>query len=386
MIQDNSSFNSFMQGASRVFLTPILPLLDDKSITEIMINGPDKIYIERSGKLQKTNAQFKDSKALEAAANIICQFVGKRYSTETPRVDARLPDGSRVHVIGPPACPAGMSLSIRRFPDKPLMGDDLVRFGSVTPLVLNFLKTMIEMHQNIIVAGGTGSGKTSLLNVLGRYIPPDERLLIIEDTQELQIFQEHVVRLEARPPDEKGRGGVLIRELFHSALRMRPDRIIIGEIRGGEALDLIQAMTSGHSGAMGTVHATRPLDALRRLETLCLYADTGLPLTAVRTQVASALHLIVCQARLKDGSRKIVEVAEVLPLNESADYRVNTLFAYEIDHVDEDTGKIHGALRAQGNLPTFFEHAVKQGYDLTPQMFMRDPELAKPNKQLELSH
>lgn len=381
----DSNFNTFMQGASRVFLTPILPLLDDRSITEIMINGPDKIYIERKGKLQKTDHVFKDSKALEAAANIICQFVGKRFTPESPRVDARLPDGSRVHIIGPPACPAGMSLSIRRFPDKPLQGEDLVRFGSVTPEVLAFLKTLIEMHVNMIVAGGTGSGKTSLLNVLGRYIPPDERILVIEDTAELQIEQDHVVRLEARPPDEKGRGGVSIRELFHSALRMRPDRIVIGEIRGGEALDLIQAMTSGHSGAMGTVHATLPVDCLRRIETLCLYADSGLPLAAVRTQVASALHIIVCQARLKDGSRKITEVAEVLPLNESADYRVNSLFAYEIDHVDEDTGEIHGAMFPQGNLPTFFDHAVKQGYPFTKEMFMRDPSM--PAKQaLELSH
>lgn len=365
-----AAMNSFVEGASRMFLQPILPLLDDRSVTEIMINGPDKIFIERKGRVLKADATFRDNKSLEAAANIICQFVGKALTREAPRVDARLPDGSRVHIIGPPVCQNGVSITIRRFPDKPLDGSDLLRFGAVTEPILHFLKVGVDMHLNIVVAGGTGSGKTSLLNVMGRFIPEHERILVIEDTSELQIMQEHVVRLEARTADEKGRGGVSIRELFHSALRMRPDRIVIGEIRAGEALDLIQAMTSGHSGSLTTVHASRPIDALARLETLCLYADTGLPLAAIRTQVSSAVNLIVQTSRLRDGSRKIIEVAETLPLDERGLYQTSSLFRFEFDHVDEE-GKIHGEFRPTGNKPTFLDDAMRQGYPLTPELFDR---------------
>ena len=370
MATSTSHMSAFIDGASKLFLSPILPLLEDKTVTEIMINGHDKIFIEQKGKVFKTDIQFRDEKALEAAANLICQFVGKTLTRESPRVDARLPDGSRVHIIGPPVCQNGISVTIRRFPDKPLVGEDLVRFGAVNQQVLDFLKVCVAMHLNIIVAGGTGSGKTSLLNVLGRYIPDTERILVIEDTAELQIMQEHVVRLEARLPDNKGRGGVTIRECFHSALRMRPDRVVIGEVRGGEALDLVQAMTSGHSGALATVHASRPADALRRLETLCLYADSGLPLAAIRTQLASAIHMIVQTERLRDGSRKIIEVAEVLPLNKEQQYETQTLFAYEIEGVDEN-GKITGAHRPAGNLPTFMDFARRQGYPLDKSQFDR---------------
>ena len=374
----NAEMNAFVQGASRIFLSPILPLLDDKSVTEIMINAPDKIYIEQRGKVSKSDIKFQDEKAVIAAANIICQFVGKRLSPDTPRVDARLPDGSRVHIIGPPAC-ANVSLSIRRFPDKPLTPEDLLRFGAVTREMIDFVQLCVEMHLNMVVAGGTGSGKTSLLNALGRAIPAGERILVIEDTSELQILQDHVLRLEARPPDEKGRGGVTIRELLHSALRMRPDRIVIGEIRSGEALDLIQAMTSGHSGALTTVHATTPLDALSRLETLCLYADTGLPLTAVRLQVSSAINMVVQTARLRDGSRKLTGVTEILNLDANGNHCINPLFKFEVDSVDEN-GKIIGAHRAQGNLPSFFDDAVRQGYPLKKELFSRDGKEPQPPK------
>jgi pilus assembly protein CpaF len=365
-----NEMNAFVQGASRIFLQPILPLLDDKSVTEIMINAHDKIYVERKGKVVKSEIQFPDEKAVAAAANIVCQFVGKSISKDNPRVDARLPDGSRVHIIGPPAC-KNVCFSIRRFPDKPLTTQDLLKWGAVTKEVIEFVELCVEMHLNMVVAGGTGSGKTSLLNALGRAIPASERILIIEDTSELQILQDHVVRLEARPPDEKGKGGVTIRELLHSALRMRPDRIVIGEIRAGEALDLIQAMTSGHSGALTTVHATTPLDTLSRLETLCLYADTGLPLTAIRMQVSSAINIIVQTARLRDGSRKLTGVTEVLHLDAHGNHRINPLFKFEVDSVDEQ-GKIIGAHRAQGNLPSFFDDVIRQGYPLRKELFSRD--------------
>ncbi len=354
---------SFVDGASRIFLAPVLPLLDDPTITEIMINGPNAVYIERRGKLQKTEHKFPDENALQSAANIICQFVGKKLTEDAPRVDARLPDGSRVHIVAPPASHSGVCISIRRFPANPMSVDDLLKFGALSVAMRDFLKLAVEMHLNIVVAGGTGSGKTSLLNAIGRFLPKDERLLVIEDTLELQIDQEHSVRLEAQAPDEKGRGAVPIRELFHSALRMRPDRIVIGEVRGGEALDLVQAMTSGHSGALATVHATSPLDALRRLETLCLYADSGLPLHAVRTQVSSAMHLIVQTARLRDGSRKVTGIAEVMDLDEHDNYTVQPLFAFKFLGLSAE-GMIQGEHHGMGVKPSFTEEALSQGYDI----------------------
>lgn len=358
----------FVDQASRVFLTPILPLLDDPSVTEVMINGPNHIYIERRGKLVKTPHKFNDDNALQSAANIICQFVGKRLTPENARVDARLPDGSRVHIVGPPVSHSGVCLSIRRFPANPISTDKLLEYRALNTTMRDFLKLCVEMHKNIVVAGGTGSGKTSLLNAIGRFMPAEERLLVIEDTLELQIEQEHCVRLEAQIADEKGRGAVPIRDLFHSALRMRPDRIVIGEVRSGEALDLVQAMTSGHSGALATVHATTPLDALRRLETLCLYADSGLPLHAVRTQVASAMQLIVQTARLRDGSRKVTGIAEVLPLGSDDDYRTVDIFKFAFTGLDAE-GNIQGKHIATGVKPTFYDEAMAQGYDLSKVSF-----------------
>jgi pilus assembly protein CpaF len=354
---------SFVDGASRVFLAPILPLLDDPTITEIMVNGPNDIFIERRGKLVKTEYKFPDDNSLMSAANIICQFVNKKLTNDSPRVDARLPDGSRVHIVAPPVSHTGVCLSIRRFPANPMSVDDLLKFGALNSTMRDFLKLCVEMHLNIVVAGGTGSGKTSLLNAIGRFIPSEERLLVIEDTLELQIEQAHTVRLEAQAADEKGRGAVPIRDLFHSALRMRPDRIVIGEVRGGEALDLVQAMTSGHSGALATVHATSPLDALRRLETLCLYADSGLPLHAVRTQVSSAMHMIVQTARLRDGSRKITGISEVLDLDEDDNYKVQPLFGFKFSGLDAE-GMIQGSHHGYGVKPTFTEEALSQGFPI----------------------
>lgn len=364
----NSTMDEFIHGAARVFLKPIVPLLDDPTVTEIMINGPDQIYIERKGKIQKTDIVFRDRQELESAANIICQYVNKQLKPENPRVDARLPDGSRVHIIAPPVCHNGICVSIRRFPDKPLTGEDLLQFGSITKDVLDFLSVCVEMHLNLVVSGGTGSGKTSLLNVLARYIDNNERVLVIEDTSELQLAQDHVVRLEARPPDEKGKGQVTIRNLFHSALRMRPDRVVIGEVRDREALDLIQAMTSGHSGCLTTVHATTPADALCRLETLCLYADTGLPLHAVRAQVASAINLVVQTARLRDGTRKVTEIAEILPLKPDGNYNYIPLFRFTFKGLNKDE-TIMGELLPMGNKPSFLSEARNQGYNILPEHF-----------------
>ena len=358
----------FVDQASRVFLTPILPLLDDASVTEIMINGANNIFIERRGKLVRTPHKFADDNALQSAANIICQFVGKRLTPDNPRVDARLPDGSRVHIVGPPVSHSGVCFSIRRFPASPISTDKLLEYGALNIQMRDFLQLCVEMHKNIVVAGGTGSGKTSLLNAIGRFMPPEERLLVIEDTLELQIEQDHCVRLEAQIADEKGRGAVPIRDLFHSALRMRPDRIVIGEVRSGEALDLVQAMTSGHSGALATVHATTPLDALRRLETLCLYADSGLPLHAVRTQVASAMQLIVQTARMRDGSRKVTGISEVMPLGSDDDYRVQDIFKFQFTGLSPE-GNITGKHIATGVKPTFYDEAITQGYDLTKVKF-----------------
>ncbi len=351
-----------------MFLRPVSDLLDDASITEIMINSPDNIYIERKGKLVQVPNRFPDERTLDAAAQYICQVAGKRLTPEMPRVDARLPDGSRVHIVGRPISREGTCITIRRFPAKTLRGEDLLRFGSISEVGLRFLKTCVHCHRNLLVSGGTGSGKTSLLNVISEFVADDERVLVIEDVSELQIQKEHTVRLEARSADEKGRGAVPIRELFHSALRMRPDRVIIGEIRAGEALDLIQAMTSGHSGAMGTVHATTPRDALSRMETLCLYAESGLPLVAVRAQVGSALEIVVQTSRLRDGSRKITEIAEILPIDEKGDYRINSLFEFDVEGIDSE-GQIIGSMKPTGNFPTFFERARKEGYELEKEWF-----------------
>lgn len=355
------------EGASRIFLTPLQEFLDDRSVTEIMVNGPNDIFIERGGEVTRVARSFKDHDTLVAAANIICQFVGKHLTEESPRVDARLPDGSRVHIIGPPVALNGVCLSIRRFPERPLNAEDLLRFGAVNELALELLRLCVAMHLNLIVSGGTGSGKTSMLNVLGGCVDQRERIILIEDTAELQINRDHVVRLEARPPDDKGRSGVTIRELFHSTLRMRPDRIIVGEVRGKEALDLVQAMTSGHAGSLSTVHATTPRDALHRLETLCLYADSGLPLHAIRSQVSSAMHIVVQTARLRDGSRKITEITEVEPISADGSYQVRPLFAFEIDYVDQD-GHIVGALKCSGNEPSFLDEACRQGFPLSEEL------------------
>ena len=350
----------FEQSIKRYF-SCISPYLEDDGVSEIMINGPDDIWIEVSGKLQKTEARFENPDDLMGGAKNIAQFVGKTLNEMHPRMDARLPDGSRVHVVMPPCARNGVSIAIRRFGKFSLTMEKLMNYGSITAEAAEFINLCVHMERNLIVAGGTGSGKTSLLNCISTLIDPNERILVIEDSTELQLQQPHVVMLEAREPDSKGRGRVTIGDLFRSAMRLRPDRVVIGEIRGGEALDLIQAMTSGHGGSMSTTHATYPDDTLRRLETMAMMADVELPLKALRSQVASAIQIIVQTSRFNDGSRKLTHVVECLGLDEVGEYIIHPLFEFKHRGYEPGTGKVLGELEALGNLPTFKEDILRRG-------------------------
>lgn len=352
---------SMFSESLRAFLQPVVPYLDDHSITEIMINGPDDVWIEQGGRLYRTNVRFTEDGLLAAARNM-AQYVGRPLSDEHPRLDARLPDGSRIHVILPPMARCGAVISIRKFYPGGYTVDDLIRFGSLTPEAARLLQVLVQSKKNTMVAGGTGSGKTTLLNVLSLFIPNEERILTIEDSAELQLSQQHLVPLESRPPDRNGRNAITIRDLLHSALRLRPDRIVIGEVRGGECFDLLQAMNTGHGGMLSTCHANSPLETLSRLESLALLADVGLPLRAVRAQVSSAINIVVCQARLRDGSRKVTAISEVLPLDARGDYRIQDLFVFTQTGIDS-TGQVQGYLAPTGILPTFHTKLVADGYE-----------------------
>ena len=308
------------------FLEPVGEYLRDPTVTEIMVNGPDEIFIERKGRLLLTESKFPNETALQAAIRNILQYVGKRISTEHPMMDARLPDGSRVHVAMAPCSRRGTLLTIRKFSRQAFDMDFLVSTGCLSPLACDFLKLCILTEKNLLISGGTSSGKTSLLNVLSGYIHSDRRIVVIEESSELQLRQPHVLSLESRAPDRYGRGEVTIRDLFKHSLRMRPDRVIVGECRGGEALDMIQAMTSGHAGSMTTLHADSPPDALHRLETMALMSNVEIPLSALRAQVASAIHVIIQMMRFVDGSRRVVQIAQVLPLDTHGRYQVEDLF------------------------------------------------------------
>ena len=352
---------SMFSESLRAFLKPVVPYLDDPNITEIMINGPDEVWVEQTGRLYRTNVRFTEDGLLAAARNM-AQFVGRPLSDEHPRLDARLPDGSRIHVLLPPMARCGTVVSIRKFYPGGYTIDDLIRFGSLTPEVGRVLEVLVQSKKNVMVAGGTGSGKTTLLNVLSRFIPDDERILTIEDSAELQLSQQHLVPLESRPPDRHGRNAITIRDLLHSALRLRPDRIVIGEVRGGECFDLLQAMNTGHGGMLSTCHANSPLETLSRIESLALLADVGLPLRAVRAQVASAINIVVCGSRMRDGTRRLTAVSEVLPLSETGDYRAQDLFVFTQTGLD-DSGMVQGYLAPTGILPTFQSKLVADGFD-----------------------
>ncbi len=358
---DNIEFKFDPFAYVRPFLAPINDFLEDSSISEIMINGHDKIYIERKGKIEKTDRRFSSEKALVAAVKNIARALGKEVSEINPRLDARLDDGSRVAAVIPPCALTGTYVSIRKFSKKALTLQDLIEFGAITQDAIDFIELCILMKQNVMVSGGTGSGKTTLLNVISSLIPDGERIIVIEDTAELQLQKEHILRMEAKPADKKGRGEVSIRDLLHSTLRMRPDRIVIGEIRGGEAFDLLQAMNTGHGGSMSTIHSNSPFDTLSRLENTTLQSGIQLPLKAIREQISSAINIIVHTKRFEDGSRKVNFISEVLDLKPDMSYNLQHIFVFERTGKDEN-GRVLGELRFTGNVPTFLEEAKKAGF------------------------
>lgn len=362
----------FEQSIKRYFKC-IVPFLEDDSVSEVMINGHEDIWIEVSGKLQKTEVKFDNEDDLMGGVKNIAQYVGKVLNELNPRMDARLPDGSRVHVVLPPCARNGVSVSIRRFGEFSLTPEVLIKYGSCTPNAMSFINLCIQIGKNMMVAGGTGSGKTTLLNCLSTLVDPAERIIVIEDSTELQLQQPHCLMLEARGPDSKGRGRVGIGELFHSAMRLRPDRVIIGEIRGGEALDMIQAMTSGHGGSLSTTHATYPDDTLRRLETMAMMNATAaqMPLQALRSQVASAINVIVQTSRFNDGSRKLTHVVEALGLDDKGEYIIYPLFEFVHRGEDPATGKVLGEMEPTGNLPTFAEEARRRGLNYDEAWFQK---------------
>lgn len=346
------------------FFAPIVPFLEDASVSEVMINGPDQIYIERKGQLELTRARFPSREALMAALRNLSQYVGKHVDEERPILEGRLPDGSRVEAVLPPVAPDGPHVAIRRFFKETLTVDRLVEFGSMPAIAAASLQAFVVAKLNIMIAGGTGSGKTSMLNALSSYIPDGERVVVIEDSREIQFQKPHIVQLEARPADPKGRGAVSIRDLFRATLRMRPDRVIVGEIRGGEALDIVQAMTSGHGGCMGTLHASYPKDTLTRLETMSMMSDVGMPLVAMRTQIGSGVQLIVQCSRLQDGSRKVTHITEVLGFDaDSQTYRLQDIFERKYHGFDAH-GKVQSELVPTGVLPACLHQLQEHGVSL----------------------
>jgi len=348
-------------------LGPLENFLADESVTEIMVNGPDAVFIERAGRLIRTDQTFMDDDSVLAVIERIVAPIGRRIDETQPYVDARLADGSRVNAIIPPLSLIGPCLTIRKFSKKALQASDLVRFNTWTQSAVDFLRICVVMRKNIIVAGGTGSGKTTLLNVLSSFIPSTDRILTIEDAAELRLAQPHVIRLEARPPNIEGRGAITIRDLVKNALRMRPDRIIIGECRGGEALDMLQAMNTGHDGSLTTVHANSPRDVISRLESMVLMSGMELPSRAIREQIASAVDIIVHESRMSDGSRKVVCISEIVG-QEGNQIAMQDLFEFRQTGVGTD-GKVLGAFMPTGAVPTFFEHLASRGITLDPSIF-----------------
>ncbi len=349
--------------STRYFLGPVAPLLDDPDVSDILINGPDVVYYEKKGKLHLfTEGRFSSNEALTAAAVNIAEYSGRRVGGVRHSVDARLPDGSRVHVIVPPSARQGVCISIRRFKKSSFNLDRMISYGTMTAEVAEFLRVAVKLHKNIVISGGTGSGKTSLLNALSTAIPDEERIIVIEDSSELQLNQPHTVYLEAQPYISKSQPGVTIRELFKDTLRMRPDRIVVGEVRSGEALDLIQSMLSGHEGSLTTVHANTPRDAAVRLETLSMMSDVEIPSYVARTQVASAVHLVIQTARLSDGTRRLQNVAEGLGLDEKNQYVFKDIYKFRRRSVDEQ-GMIVGGIERTGYVPTFAREPFERGME-----------------------
>lgn len=350
-------------------LGPLEPLLNDETITEIMVNGANKIYVEREGKIEKTSYKFESDEHVMRIIDRIVAPLGRRVDESQPYVDARLPDGSRVNVIIPPLAIQGPIITIRLFSKVPYSMEDLIGFGTLTPEIAEFLEICVKARLNVLISGGTGSGKTTTLNVLSGYIPNDERILTIENAAELQLQQEHVISLESRMPNIEGKGEVTIRELVVNSLRMRPDRIVVGEVRSGEALDMLQAMNTGHDGSLTTCHSNSPRDTLARLETMVLMAGTDLPHRAIREQISAALHLVVHQERLRDGSRRLVSITEVQGMEGNV-IVLQDLFSFEQTGFDD--GRIVGHLRPTGVRPKFTELIDAAGYHLDAEIFGYD--------------
>jgi pilus assembly protein CpaF len=358
---DKGGRESIFSATLDYFLGPIGPHLRDDSVTEVMVNGFDEIYIERAGRLYKTMSRFPSEDALRSAIHNIAQYVGREIDEDRPILDARLPDGSRVHAVIPPSARRGTYLTIRKFKRDIYGLDDFVRLESLSPEALEFLSICVRLRKNIVVAGGTGTGKTTFLNALSTAIPKEERIVVIEDSSELRLAQPHTLYLESQQADSYGRGGVNIRQLFTASLRMRPDRIIVGEVRGGEALDMVQSMISGHTGSMTTVHATSPRDALVRLETLSLMSDVELPVYVARAQVASAINLIVQLTRfIEDGSRRVTRITEQYGLDADNRYQFRDLFVSK-QRGRRDDRRLIVDLEPTGNKPSFAHEPYEQG-------------------------
>ncbi|WP_338748797.1 CpaF family protein [Janibacter alittae] len=349
---------------------PLEPYLRDPDVTEIMVNGADDIYIERDGRIFPTGTRFADESHLRRTIDKIVSRVGRRVDESSPMVDARLPDGSRVNAVLPPVALDGSMLTIRKFAKDPFTDSDLIAMGTMSTPVRDFLEACVRGRRNILISGGTGSGKTTTLNVVSSFLPEEERIVTIEDAAELQLHQRHVLRTESRPPNIEGSGAIAIRELVRNALRMRPDRIIVGEVRDGAALDMLQAMNTGHDGSLTTIHANSPRDSLSRLETMVLMAGVDLPVRAIREQVAGAIDLIVQQARLKDGSRRIVAISEVIGM-EGDVVTLQDVFTFDYSAGRDEHGRYLGQLLPTGVRPGFVQDLADLGVELPVHLFAR---------------
>lgn len=367
MADDN---NSVFKAAIRQFLGPIVPFLEDNSISEVLINGPSDIFIEKGGKLQKTDAQFQDEDALRAAVNTIAQSVGRRINDEEPRLDARLPDGSRIAAVIPPCARNGTTVSIRKFTQNKISFRDYVKMGSLSADAAQFLDVCMFLGKNILVSGGTGSGKTTLLSLMCSRIPKGQRVIVIEDSSELAITYEHVVFFETRQASQIGKGEVSMKDLLKSSLRLRPDRIIVGEVRSAEALELINAMNTGHKGCLGTVHANSPEDAIVRLEALAQGGDSKISEKALRHQVSSAVDLIVQVSRYSDGSRRVGAISEVRGLNADGSYEVAPIFQMS-RLVRQADGRLSGELVATGEIPSFMQEIIDNQLPFPQEKFLK---------------
>ena len=348
---------------------PIEEFLQNADITEVMVNGPNEIFVERAGKIYRTNRRFADAEHLRSVIDGIVGRVGRRIDEATPMVDARLPDGSRVNAVIHPVAIHGPFLTVRKFPADPLIDEDLIRFGTLTRTVSEFISQCVEGRMNVLVSGGTGAGKTTTLNVMSSFIPVDERVITVEDAVELRLEQPHVLSMEYRPPNIEGKGEIPIRELVRNALRMRPDRIVVGEVRGAEALDMLQAMNTGHEGSISTIHANSPRDVLSRLETMVLMAGVDLPIRAIREQIASAIDLIVHQSRLKDGTRRVTHVTEITGM-EGDVITLQDIFLFDFGMGMDEHGRFLGQLKPTGIRPMFLDRLADVGVHVSRSMFL----------------